>query len=95
MPVKDFILLVVYLLVPLDCNFAKKSHLPAICVHHTTRIHWIEIRFKEGKKLWKQISLNKSEKFKVMINFSVYIFLPWRKNLKIKSKLVKHIIIIR
>ena len=44
---------------------------------------------KEGKKLLKQLSWRKSEKFKATLNFSVYIFLRWRrKKLKIKSKLI-------
>ena len=50
MPVKDFILVVVYLLVPLACNFAKKTHLPVNCISCATHIHWMEIRLKEGRK---------------------------------------------
>ena len=47
MSMKDFILLVVYLLVPIACNFAKKSHLPTNCVICATHIRGMEIHLKE------------------------------------------------
>ena len=36
MPVKGFVLLVVYLLVPVSCNFAKKNHMAADCISRMT-----------------------------------------------------------
>ena len=38
MPVKYFILLVIYLLVPLASNFARNTHLPANCISRATHI---------------------------------------------------------
>ena len=91
MPMKDFILLVVYLLVPLTCNVVKKK---PICqwiasVARLTIVKWRSALKKEGKKLWKQKSWCKSEKFKATINFSVYIFLLWRNKIKNKIKVHK------
>ena len=48
MPVKDFILLLVYLIVLLACRFAEKTHLPTNCVSRATHIWWMDIRLKEG-----------------------------------------------
>ena len=47
MSVKDFILLVAYLLVPIASNFALKSHLPRNCVICATHIREMEIQLKE------------------------------------------------
>ena len=49
MPVKDFILLVVYLLVPLACNFAKKT--PFVSELRQSRdSHSLNGDIKEGRK---------------------------------------------
>ena len=95
MPMKHFILLVVYLLVSLASNFAKKSICQrTVSVMPLTFIEWRPSLRKEEKKLWKQISWHKSEMFKATIIFSVYMCIfcyVQEKKLKIKSKFVKFI----
>ena len=67
MPVKNLILLVVYLLVPLACIFAKEK---TICQEiasdkKLTFIEWRSALKKEGlKKFWKQISWCKVKSLK-------------------------------
>ena len=52
MPVKYFSLLVVYLLVPLACNFAKKKLASESgSVAQLTFVEWRSTLKKEGKKL--------------------------------------------
>ena len=52
MPVKDFILLVIYLLVPLACNFAKKNICHQVASNaRLTFIEWRSAIKKEEKKL--------------------------------------------
>ena len=89
MPVKGFVLLVVYLVL-YPVTSPKKTIWQQIA-SVAWLIRWMGICLKEGRKqkLWKQISWRKSEKFKSTINFSVYIFLCRRRK-KIKNKIKVH-----
>ena len=96
MPVKHFILLVVYLLVSLASSFSKEGICQrTVSVMPLTFIEWRpSLRKEEKQQLWKQISWCKSETFKVTITFSVYMCIfsyVQEKKLKVKSKFVKFI----
>ena len=88
--------LVVYLLVPLACNFASKapfaSKLDQSRNSHSLNKDWIPTLKKGEKNILKANYDKKSEKAKATINFSSHIFLRWkRKTLKRKSKFIKFI----
>ena len=100
MPVKDFILLVVYFLVHLACNFAKKTHLAVTCVTCVTQLRWMKVCLKEGREKNFESKYHdvKVESLKQQSNL-VFLDLWWRRiNLKIKPTFltfIKYVTIIK